>query len=135
MPIYSCIDDYAIYLDIEEQLTYSDRYTIYLIYMLLRLRARYGDPRKHFTYQQLQGYYSKQRFKITPKDVDIPKWQSIDRSVRRLTHSIDPPLLEKDGRALFIPTPEFWIYVNERRRKNDGYFWRLNFEQNSKVSR
>ena len=122
------LENYWVYMDIQEQLNYSDEYTIFLIYMLLSLRARYHDPRSYFTYQQLQGYYSKQRFKITPKSINIPKWQSIDRSVRRLAHTIWPPLLEKRGRSSFEPTREFWIYVQERKTKNEGYFWRLKRE-------
>ncbi|AQQ75465.1 hypothetical protein JdFRA1000001_32c [uncultured archaeal virus] len=117
------------YEDIEAQLDHSDRYTIYLFYMLLNLRARYNDGRMSISYQQLSGYYSKQRFKITPKGIDIPKWTSIARSLRRLAYEIYPPVFYSDKRSgVFTPTDAFWIYIQERKRKNEGYFWRLKRE-------
>lgn len=133
----STLSEYFIYDDILQQIrdSHACLYTIYLIYKLLQLRARYQDPRMEFNYQQLQGYYSKRRFDVTPRGVRIPKWESVSRAVRYITYNVHPPLLEKVGKSMFRPTKEFWIFVNEHRAENGGYFWRLDFEHGSKVSR
>ena len=112
-----------LYLRLDDVLRKSDEYTIFLIYKLMQYRRFLKDPDKTFTYDQLRGYYGKHRRRITPDGVRIPKWQSIDRAIRRLAHTLNPPLLDKVGRGRFVPTNEFWGYVHERIRRNGGFYW------------
>lgn len=123
--MYSSLDRYFLYIDIHDILKdrHSDQYTVFLIYKLFMYRKFLGDGTKYFTYDQLRGYYGKHRFRITPDGIPIPKWQSIDRAIRRLANSMYPPLLEKVGRGKFVPTREFWIYVRERIQENSGSYW------------
>ena len=120
------LENYWLYEDIDKELSYGDLYTIYLVHMFFRFREYIGDFRSDFSYQQLQAYYNKYRHKITPKTIDIPKWTTIARRLRKLSYDFNPPLFLSDKKTgFFTPSREFWMYVEARRNEYNGYFWSL----------